>query len=152
GYLPGSRVVGEEAATADPAVLEALGGEDPVWILDPVDGTLNFVNGIDKFAVMAALVRRDEILMGWIYAPVEGAVIWAEQGAGTWVKRAGAEARRQIIPAPADSSLAAQKGIIHHKELKALQGRLRRVPTAASAAHDYWALAEGRVQVLAYNR
>ncbi|GAA2751583.1 hypothetical protein GCM10010440_64410 [Kitasatospora cinereorecta] len=43
--LPGSAVVGEEAVSADPGVLKALDGPDPVWIVDPIDGTHNFVAG-----------------------------------------------------------------------------------------------------------
>ncbi|MBV8535357.1 MAG: inositol monophosphatase, partial [Alphaproteobacteria bacterium] len=40
--LPGSLVVGEEAVALDPAVLDQLAGDEPVWIIDPVDGTMNF--------------------------------------------------------------------------------------------------------------
>ena len=39
--LPGSRVVGEEAAAADPRILDQLAGDDPVWVVDPIDGTAN---------------------------------------------------------------------------------------------------------------
>ncbi|MDH3738987.1 MAG: inositol monophosphatase, partial [Alphaproteobacteria bacterium] len=40
--LPGSCVVGEEAAYADPRVFERLADADPVWVIDPIDGTHNF--------------------------------------------------------------------------------------------------------------
>ena len=43
--LPGSTVVGEEAAAADPGVLDRLDGRGPIWIVDPVDGTNNFAAG-----------------------------------------------------------------------------------------------------------
>ena len=58
--LPGSLVVGEEGVAADPGVLEALSGDAPVWIIDPIDGTANFADGKPIFAVMVALVRRGE--------------------------------------------------------------------------------------------
>lgn len=67
--LPGSVVVGEEAVAADPAILGRLHGPDPVWIVDPVDGTANFVAGRDEFATMVALARRGELLAGWTYLP-----------------------------------------------------------------------------------
>src|SRR5271168_2971050 len=41
--LKGSKVVGEEAFAANPRVLESFSGESPVWIIDPIDGTRNFV-------------------------------------------------------------------------------------------------------------
>src|SRR5262245_52401902 len=59
--LPGSVVVGEEAVAADPQVLDLLGGEAPVWILDPVDGMMNFTRSVARFAVMVALSRRGVI-------------------------------------------------------------------------------------------
>src|SRR5258706_79102 len=50
--LPGSRVVGEEAAAADPRILDQLAGDDPVWVVDPVDGTANYAAGLPMFSVM----------------------------------------------------------------------------------------------------
>src|SRR4030095_3156841 len=50
--LPGSVVVGEEAAAADPNLLNRLFDDQPVWIIDPVDGTSNFAEGRPAFAVM----------------------------------------------------------------------------------------------------
>src|SRR5690242_20515707 len=50
--LPGSRIVGEEAVAADPCVLAALAEADPVWLIDPIDGTGNFAAGKPIFAVI----------------------------------------------------------------------------------------------------
>jgi fructose-1,6-bisphosphatase/inositol monophosphatase family enzyme len=55
--LPGSVVVGEEAAAAEPSIFGRLGFAGHVWLLDPLDGTANFANGRAPFAVMAALVQ-----------------------------------------------------------------------------------------------
>ncbi len=79
--VPGSLVVGEEAVSADPSVLERLSGE-AVWIVDPVDGTGNFVAGSDRFGVMAALVRGGETVLSVILPPVDGRCAVAELGAG----------------------------------------------------------------------
>src|SRR4051794_10278381 len=54
--LPGSRVIGEEACSADPRLIDAL-GEGIVWLVDPLDGTGNFAAGRPEFAVMVALLR-----------------------------------------------------------------------------------------------
>lgn len=79
--VPGSVVVGEEGVAADPATLGAL-GEDAVWIVDPVDGTSNFVAGSERFGVMVALVRGGQTVLGLIFAPVDGRCAIAELGAG----------------------------------------------------------------------
>ena len=54
--LPGSLVLGEEAAAVDRNLLDHLLGEHAVWVIDPVDGTGNFAEGRSAFALMVALV------------------------------------------------------------------------------------------------
>ena len=83
--LPGSVVVGEEAASADAAVLDRLSGEAPVWIIDPLDGTANFAGGDERFAMIVALAEKGRTVAGWIYQPVTGRMGWAVAGEGTMV-------------------------------------------------------------------
>lgn len=80
--LPGSVVVGEEAVFADKDVFKRLAGVDPVWIIDPIDGTWNFANGRPIFAVMVSLVARGEFISAWIYEPVSGATVIGARGDG----------------------------------------------------------------------
>lgn len=80
--LPGSVVVGEEAVFADRNVFARLAGDDPVWVIDPIDGTWNFAHGRSVFAILIALVHRGEVMGGWIYEPVTGTTIVGERGAG----------------------------------------------------------------------
>jgi len=82
--LPGCEVVGEEAAAVNRQILEAFDGETPVWVIDPVDGTQNFVDGIPCFAVIVALVQANETIAGWIYDPINNTMIWAQRGEGAW--------------------------------------------------------------------
>ena len=82
--VPGSVVVGEEAAASDARVLDALAGRDPVWVIDPVDGTRNFSNGSACFAVIVAYCQDGEVRAGWIHDPVGGAMVTAEVGGGAW--------------------------------------------------------------------
>ena len=69
--LPGSAFIGEEAVGEDPALLDLLHKEAPVWVVDPIDGTKNFAEGTERFCVMAALVSGGLTLGGWIYSPLE---------------------------------------------------------------------------------
>lgn len=80
--LPGSKVVGEEAVAKDKTVLDALAGDDPVWIVDPVDGTFNFAKGQPPFCTIVALTQRGVPLAGWIHAPLDGATLTARLGQG----------------------------------------------------------------------
>ncbi len=80
--LPGSLVVGEEAVSADPAVLDRLLGEEPVWVIDPVDGTSAFVRGDPGFSTLVTLVLGGEPLASWTYAPQLGLFATARRGRG----------------------------------------------------------------------
>lgn len=154
--LEGSRVIGEEGAFADPTLFDLLLGDDPVWIIDPIDGTANFVNGVAAFAVIVALVHRGETRMGWIYEPLEGRCLWAVKGKGAWrtsphVAGRDLEDQRVEIP-PSGDELKDMVAGMHNKDLGVLRGKFARNIRLGSAAHDYWALAEGRSQVLAYRK
>lgn len=82
--LPGSTVIGEEAVFENSGLLDLLDGSDPVWIIDPVDGTKNFTRGSTDFVVIVALVQSRETIAGWIYQPTEGIMTIAEKGAGSF--------------------------------------------------------------------
>ena len=82
--LPGSAVVGEEAAAADPRVLDRVGDAGAVWIVDPVDGTNNFAAGKTPFAVMVALVRDGELTASWILDVPGDHLTVAEAGSGAY--------------------------------------------------------------------
>lgn len=63
-------------------------GTDPNkqrWIIDPLDGTLNFLHGIPHFAISVALEEKGEIIAGGIYQPVTDEFYWAEKGAGAYL-------------------------------------------------------------------
>ncbi|MEU3614497.1 inositol monophosphatase family protein [Streptomyces sp. NPDC006872] len=83
--LPGSVVVGEEAVHADPATYEAIQGDAPVWIVDPVDGTRQFVHGDDGFCTLVALVRHGVLHASWTYAPARDQLATAVRGGGAFL-------------------------------------------------------------------
>lgn len=83
--LPGSQVVGEEEISANPDLLDDLVDERPIWTIDPLDGTVNFVKGVRGFAVQVALVVNNETTMAWIHDPESGRTAWAVKGKGAVV-------------------------------------------------------------------
>ena len=58
---------------------------DGLWIVDPIDGTNNFVNGLPHFAVSVALVKNGHAELGVIYNPVSGECFYAERGKGAFL-------------------------------------------------------------------
>ncbi|MFJ3231847.1 inositol monophosphatase family protein [Streptomyces sp. NPDC086787] len=83
--LPGSVVVGEEAVHANPASYEAIRGDAPVWIVDPVDGTRQFVHGDTGFCTLVALAQHGVILASWTYAAARDQLATAVRGAGAFL-------------------------------------------------------------------
>ena len=78
----------------------ATEGSDPHhrWIVDPLDGTTNFLHGIPHFAISIGLERDGEIVAGVVYEPTRDEMFWAEKGAGAYVndRRLRVSARRQL--------------------------------------------------------
>ncbi|MDN3021872.1 inositol monophosphatase family protein [Streptomyces sp. S.PB5] len=83
--LPGSVVVGEEAVHANPASYEAIRGDAPVWIVDPVDGTRQFVRGEDGFCTLVALAQGGVLRASWTYAPALDRMATAVRGQGAFL-------------------------------------------------------------------
>lgn len=68
GVYPGATFIGEEIASRNPELISRLGRDGAYWIVDPLDGTRNFVQGRNAYGTMVALVVNGEIRNGWIYA------------------------------------------------------------------------------------
>jgi myo-inositol-1(or 4)-monophosphatase len=71
------------------------------WIVDPLDGTMNFLHGIPHFAISIGLERDGEIVAGVVYEPTRDELYWAEKGAGAYLndRRLRVSARRQLSDA-----------------------------------------------------
>jgi fructose-1,6-bisphosphatase/inositol monophosphatase family enzyme len=81
---PGVPIVGDEATAADPSLLGALDAPQ-AWVVDPIDGTANFVAGSPDWAMMVALLADGEAVASWIWQPRHGRLFVAERGAGAAV-------------------------------------------------------------------
>lgn len=93
GARPTYGWLGEETGT------EA--GEDPTrrWIVDPLDGTTNFLHGLPHWAVSIALEHKGEIVAGVIFDAAKDELYHAEKGGGAWMNgnRLRVSGRRQMI-------------------------------------------------------
>lgn len=84
-------VVGEEATAADPSLLGLVAEAPAVWVVDPVDGTSNFVAGSPDHAVIVTLVESGVTTRCWLYQPPHDVMLRAELGCGA--RRDGATVR-----------------------------------------------------------
>ena len=145
---PDDAVSGEEFA--------ATGSGAWRWVLDPIDGTKNYVRGVPVWATLIGLLHESTPVLGVVSAPALGRRWWAYQGGGAWTAAFGAPARRIHVSAVArlgDASLS-----MSSLEGWADLGRLDRFLALSRAVWrtrgygDFWSymlVAEGAVDLAA---
>ena len=119
------------------------------WIIDPLDGTLNFLHGIPHFSISIGLERDREIFAGVIYDPINDQMFWAEQGKGAFLndRRIRVSTRRNVQEGLFATGIpfAGRKG--HEAYLKQLENVMAGtsgVRRTGSAALDLAYVATGR--------
>ncbi|WP_030694472.1 inositol monophosphatase family protein [Streptomyces globisporus] len=151
--LPGSVVVGEEAVHADPTVYEALRGDAPVWIVDPVDGTRQFVQGDPAFCTLVALARHGEVLASWTFAPALEEFAVAVRGRGATLNgreiRSGSPAPGEVLEVATshpDYTTPDQKRALLGLAVEGVRPR-----PCGSAGLEYLAVARGELAGTAFS-
>ena len=154
--LPGSHVVGEEAVSKNEIDMGLLRTEsDPIWVIDPVDGTHNFAHGKPVFATIIALVKGGEVIQGWIYDIPNDRLAMAEQGSGVELKSS------RVHYPQMTQSLNETRGFISRKflpeKLKAelasvLEQEFGNIETYLCCAHEYLDILAGEAKFSLYSR
>lgn len=139
--FPGCVVVGEEACAADPSVVNAVAAADHVFVVDPVDGTRNFVHGRSDFGLMVAEMRGAEGTRSWIWQPVAGQSWVAEHGAG--VQRGGKKFKARPFNPPARGATGEPRDTGAHPEGDLVNSRW-------ACAIDYPLVAAGELDFVLY--
>jgi myo-inositol-1(or 4)-monophosphatase len=141
---PGYSFLGEEGGARE--------GSDKThrWIVDPLDGTMNFLHGIPHFAISIACEREGAIVAGVIYNPVADELFTAERGKGAFLndKRLRVAARKRLAdavvacafphPSRGDTELA-------RREHEAVQAKVTGLRRFGAAALDLAWVAAGRL-------
>jgi histidinol-phosphatase len=98
---PRDAVIGEESGTT--------GWGPRRWVVDPIDGTKNFVRGVPVWATLIGLMVEDEVVAGVVSAPALGRRWWASKGGGAWTGKslhAALPCRVSDVSTLADASLS----------------------------------------------
>lgn len=93
---------------------EVAGDDEHRFIIDPLDGTSNFLHGLPHFAVSIALEKKGDIIAGVIYDPIKDELFWAEKGKGAYLnsRRLRVSARTRL----SDSIFATGIPFMGHQE------------------------------------
>ncbi|HYX30063.1 MAG TPA: 3'(2'),5'-bisphosphate nucleotidase CysQ [Pyrinomonadaceae bacterium] len=76
--------------------------KDRVWLIDPMDGTKNFIQRDDDFAVQIGLAVKSEVVAGVVYQPARDILYRAARGGDSWIETRGNSARRMSVSARTD--------------------------------------------------
>lgn len=153
-HFPTHEIFGEESvspgAAASIAALEKARKSEYLWIVDPIDGTTNFVHGFPFFCVSIALAYKGEVIVGVIYDPMRDELFVAEKGKGAYM-----HGKKGLVSGEVDlaSSILAV-GFnpdrdfalpVNMKGLTALSGQVRSIRAGGSAALHLAYVAVGRL-------
>jgi fructose-1,6-bisphosphatase/inositol monophosphatase family enzyme len=154
--FPGCVVIGEEGATRDPSSPGALDGADLAFVVDPVDGTLNFASDLPLFAVMAAAVSKGETVAAIVHDPVLDDSALALRGEGAWLAKAdGATRDLRVGPGRAPAQMNGMASWRYFPEpmrrpLLASFAAFESVSTLRCCGQEYRLAAAGRCDFLLY--
>ena len=154
--FPDALVVGEEAHAADASVLDGLGDADLAFVIDPVDGTLNFASGMPLFGVMLAVVVKGETVAGIIHDPVGKDFIMAVRGGGAHIRHGDGRLEPcRVAPALPVGAMNGAVSWHYTKEpersmLARNQAKFNAHFNFRCAAHEYRLLATGNGHFVVY--
>lgn len=143
---PDALVLGEEATAFDAGLLETFADAAHAFTIDPIDGTLNFVNGSADHAVMVGELRDGVPVRSWIWQPEHGVAYVAERGAGAY--RDGV----RLPDLEPGSDIGAWRGASSQQRVREASntGLAPVADTWWSCGVDYPRLAEGDVDFIVY--
>ncbi len=144
--FPNHAILGEERGRSKKS-------SDYLWVVDPIDGTTNYVMGSPYFGVMVSLVHRDDILASAIYLPVFHKTLYAEKGKGAFLdgKRVRVNQTKELKKSIVNLSAMHKRepmqtilaGFLH------LFPKVRNVRLFGSAAIGYYFLLTGGIEATA---
>ena len=129
----------------------AIAGSDTEhrWIVDPLDGTTNFLHGLPHYSISIALERAGDIVAGVVFDPIKDELFWAERGIGAYLndRRLRVSSRRQLATALVATGTSYEFGAQRSRYLAQLDRVMENVADVrrmGSAALDLAYVAAGR--------
>lgn len=131
-------------------------GEDYYWVIDPLDGTTNFLNGLDYFAICISLVSKEKPVLGVVYNPITEDYFYAWKNGGAWYRNSLFQKKAKKIFLKSNkktlreslfvTGFATEKGELFDREFaqfKKLMDKTRGIRRMGSAALDLCMVAKG---------
>jgi fructose-1,6-bisphosphatase/inositol monophosphatase family enzyme len=155
---PGAVLVGEEACSRNPTLLNVWIDAELAFLIDPIDGTRNYVAGLPLFGVMVAAVSRGEVMAGVIYDPVCRDSAIAVRGEGAWLESEhGVQTPLRVAAPVPPHEMTGLIATRHLEDPLRATVNTNALGLASStifncSAHEYRMIAGGHAHVLMYGR
>lgn len=146
---PSHQFLTEETAPSDYSSLEFV---ENLWVIDPLDGTINFSRGVGHFAISVGLMQKGEVVLGVIYVPLADKLYFARQGKdganlnGQPIRVSATEDLREVVLG-CDWAWDLKKRVNIVDWLGKVSGHVRRIASQGSGVADLASLAEGKMDV-----
>lgn len=135
--------------------LKESAGQAPIlWLVDPLDGTVNYAHRYPIWAVTLALAEAGQVSMGVAYDPLRDEMVWAGRGRGAWLERGNGRSRLHVSAQATLQSALLATGFPYQRastddnnlrEFNAIMPRVQGVRRAGAAVLDLAHLAAGRL-------
>ena len=125
---------------------EEIIGEDPSfkWIIDPLDGTVNYMHGFPHWSISIALEKNNEIVAAVTYDPIKNEMFWAEKGCGAYVN----DRKIRVSGRKSSSDLLISVGPVATNEQLSILTSQSSIRKTGSTSLDMAYLAAGRLDLL----
>jgi myo-inositol-1(or 4)-monophosphatase len=153
-HFPHHSILGEEGVEPGPEAsaqaLKDVSDAEYLWVVDPLDGTTNFVHGFPFFSVSIALAHKGEVIVGVVYNPLHNELFVAEKGKGAYVRgrRMQVSSETKLEESLIATGLPADRNgalPVNLRGLNALCPKVRNIRVAGSAALHMAYVAAGRL-------
>ena len=139
---PDIGIISEESAQESAEIPD----RDLFWLIDPLDGTREFINRTDEFCVIISLIRNGTPVEGYIYAPIKDTFCYAIEGEGAWMETNGTKSRLPAIDKSGDYTILKSRS--HHgrgedKWMKKAEDRTKLSSQSQGSAIKFCLIAEG---------
>jgi fructose-1,6-bisphosphatase/inositol monophosphatase family enzyme len=156
--LPHARILGEEAASANPRLLDDLELPGTTVVIDPIDGTWNYAHGVATYGVLLSVIVDGVTTFGLLYDPVIDDWVASGSGEGTWYEQADRKRARTRLSQPGPvSELVGMMMLTLFPDpyrdafMRAATG-FGRVHSLRCACHEYRLLVQGSIDFTVHAR
>lgn len=156
--FPSAVVIGEEAVSANPSLLDKIAEAELCFTIDPVDGTWNYAKGLPLFGVMVSVLRFGRPVFGLLYDPVLNDIVWADVEHRAQIQLPRRDSRFVFTDHDQHKPLDQLTGFVplflipEDKRQQAAQAIIQfgRVWSLRCACHEFRTLAQGEVDFVLF--